>query len=159
MMKRLEKRLKAHIPWAAALHDDHTDIRHVHILAAIPRRLNIYELEFLIREATALALSQRRFLDRGVTRLPWQEPEAQPLFTMGKYTDRTTVRAYLPRARPRWGRPPPIAHSSCTCPRCHMPQTHTRYGVHHCLTCGLALHRKKAPTLQRRKGVRWERSG
>jgi hypothetical protein len=52
MMKRLEKRLNTALPWTAALHDDHTNIRHVHILAAIPRRLQQYELEFLIREAT-----------------------------------------------------------------------------------------------------------
>src|SRR4030095_2845424 len=39
MMQRLEKRLKTTIPWAGALHADHTDIRNVHILAAIPRRL------------------------------------------------------------------------------------------------------------------------
>src|SRR4051794_31250984 len=71
MMRSLEKRLKTAIPWAAALHDDHTDIRHVHILAALPRRLQQYELEFLIREATRLCEWERRFLDRGVARLPW----------------------------------------------------------------------------------------
>ena len=29
MMQRLEKRLKTTIPWAGALHDDHTDKRHI----------------------------------------------------------------------------------------------------------------------------------
>src|SRR5919201_2436273 len=33
MMKSLEKRLKTPIPWAAAVHDDHTNIPHCHILA------------------------------------------------------------------------------------------------------------------------------
>jgi hypothetical protein len=42
IMKGLEKRLKTAIAWAAALHDDHTDIRHVHILAVIPRRLQTF---------------------------------------------------------------------------------------------------------------------
>src|SRR4029453_16222427 len=50
MMLRLEKRLKTTIPWTGALHDDHTYKRHVHILAAIPRRLKKYELEALINE-------------------------------------------------------------------------------------------------------------
>src|SRR5215216_2966417 len=71
MMQRLEKRLKTPLAWAAALHDDHTDIRHVHILAALPRRLQKYELELLIQEATQLALVQRRFFERGASRLPW----------------------------------------------------------------------------------------
>src|SRR5437764_6257264 len=71
MMGQLAKRLNTSLPWAAAVHDDHTDVRHVHILAAVPKRLNTYDLEFLIRQATQLSLAQRRFLDRGVSRLPW----------------------------------------------------------------------------------------
>src|SRR5882724_7586647 len=68
MMQRLEKRLKTAIPWAGALHDDHTDKRHVHILAAIPRRLQKYELEALIKEATTICREQRRGLDRTADR-------------------------------------------------------------------------------------------
>ena len=162
MMKRLEKRLKTAIPWAAALHDDHTDIRHVHILAAIPRRLQQHELEFLIREATALSLQQRRFLDRGVSRLPWQEPESQPILKSGKYTaqpSRTHDQKSAPQSPMlRWGRPPRLAHPSCTCPRCHMPQTHDRRGSHGCTACGLMLHKKKALSLQKRRGRGRERS-
>lgn len=163
MMRNLEKRLHAPIPWAAAVHDDHTAIPHSHILAAIPKRLNEYELAFLITEATRLTLLQRRWLERGVSRLPWQEPEAQPTLKTGTYTSlslRSHHRKSLPVFLPRWGRPPKIAHSSCTCPRCHMPQSHDRYGVHSCLTCGLALHQKKAQRLQRvpRKGRGLERS-
>jgi hypothetical protein len=134
MMKRLEKRLKTAIPWAAALHDDHTDIRHVHILAAIPRRLQQYDLEFLIREATQLSLSQRRYLDRGESKLPWQEHMPEKPLKRGKYT-------------------------SCTCPRCHMPQSHTgHWGSHLCASCGLMLHKKKVQTLQRSRGRGLERA-
>ena len=161
LMKRLEKRLKTAIPWAAALHDDHTDIRHVHILAAIPRRLNMYELEWLIREATFLSQTQRRCLDRGVSRLPWQEHvPATPLKT-GKYTflsaTRTKPGTSLARQRHRWGRPP-RSHPSCTCPRCHMPQAHNGHrGAHLCASCGLMLHTKKEQTRQRRRGRGLER--
>jgi hypothetical protein len=156
IMKRLEKRLKTAIPWAAALHDDHTDIRHVHILAAIPGRLTRYELEFLIMEATRFCEQQRRFLDRGVAKLPWQEPEAAPRLKMGKYPSRTTIRDHM-MARPRWGRAP---LSSCECPRCHMPQSHTRrQGSHLCSSCGLMLHKKKEMSLKKVvKGRGLERS-
>jgi hypothetical protein len=154
MMKRLEKRLKTAIPWAAALHDDHTDIRHVHILAAIPRRLNMYELEFLIWEATALSQAQRRFLDRGVSRLPWQQTAQQPLKN-GKYRSqpvdrRSPYHSLLPPMH-RGGRVPKItAITSCTCPRCHMPQSHNGHrGSHQCPACGLMLHKKKELSLRR----------
>ena len=73
MMKRLEKRFKTTIPWAGALHDDHTDIRHVHILAALPRRLKKHELEALIREVTTLCQEQRRQLEPEKERAHWRE--------------------------------------------------------------------------------------
>jgi hypothetical protein len=149
MMKRLEKRLKTAIPWAAALHDDHTDIRHVHILAAIPRRLQQYELEFLIREATQACLSQRRFLDRGESRLPWQEHTPQRPLTTGKYTAHRYQGTRQSALAPR-GRGARLPHSSCTCPRCHMPQSHNGHrGIHMCAACGLILHKKKAQSLRR----------
>jgi hypothetical protein len=169
MMQRLAKRLKTPIPWAAALHDDHTDIRHVHILAAIPRRLHPYELECLIKEATQLCAQQRRSLDRGMSRLPWHAPPVQQPLTTGKspalpplsagsLAGSVAHRHALSHSLPHWGRPPNIAQTSCTCPRCHFPQTHDRRGIHSCPSCGLLLHKKKAPTLPRRKGRGWERS-
>jgi hypothetical protein len=162
MMKRLEKRLKTVIPWAAALHDDHTDIRHVHILAAIPRRLQQYDLEFLIREATQLSLSQRRSLERGESKLPWQEHMPEKPLKTGKYTTLSVNRrehsTLLPPQKHR-GVKPPHFQSSCTCPRCHMPQSHTGHrGSHLCASCGLMLHKKKVQTLQRRRGRERERA-
>jgi hypothetical protein len=163
MMKNLEKRLTTAIPWAAALHDDHTTIRHIHILAAIPRRLHKYELEYLIKEATHLSLSQRRFLDRGTSRLPWQEHSASQRIKTGKYTSYQTAvrhndRNSLPHRMVRGGRPAPT-HSSCTCPRCHFSQLHTgQQGRHQCMSCGVMLHKKQGLSLQRRKGREWERS-
>jgi hypothetical protein len=154
IMKRLEKRLKTHIPWAAALHDDHTDIRHVHILAAIPGRLNRYELEFLIREATSLALSQRRFLDRGVSRLPWQEQLPAQTLQAGKYS---AYKRYQPALVPRRGGAH-LPQTSCECPRCHMVQRHNGHrGSHLCGSCGLMLHKQKEQAMTRRKGRELER--
>ena len=154
MMRSLEKRLKTTLPWAAALHDDHTDIRHVHILAAIPGRLRTYDLEYLIREATALSLGQRRFLDRGVSRLPWQEQISTRSLKSGKY--RTYIK--LPQQVSVGGGVSP-AQRSCTCPRCHMPQRHNGHqGSHECPSCGFMLHKKKELSLKKRRGRGLERS-
>jgi hypothetical protein len=158
MMGQLAQRLNTAIPWAAAVHDDHTDIRHVHILAAIPRHLRTHELKFLIKAATQLSLAQRRFLDRGVSRLPWQQPESRPILQAGKYTYQATARDQKYGHLSRWGRPPRIAHASCTCPRCHMPQAHDSRGVHHCLSCGLMLHKKKEQSRTKSKGRGLERA-
>jgi hypothetical protein len=139
MMKGLEKRLKTAIAWAAALHNDHTDIRHVHILAVIPRRLQTYELEFLIREATALSLVQRRLLDRGVSRLPWQEDAPMRPLKMGKYTAQRYQEKNQSQAKGV-----SLPQSVCSCPRCHMPHAHNgQRGSHQCRACGLMLHQKK----------------
>lgn len=161
MMRSLERRLHTPIPWAAALHDDHTNIRHCHILAAIPRTLNKYELKFLIKEATQLSLSQRRGLDRGESRLPWQQPVSQqPL--------KIQTRTYLSAARQDYrnslshlmfrGARPAQTHTSCTCPRCHFQQSHDLHGSHSCMSCGIMLHKKKELSLQKRKGRGLERS-
>jgi hypothetical protein len=156
MMNGLEKRLKTAIPWAGSLHDDHTDIRHVHILAVIPRRLQTYELEFLIREATALSLVQRRLLDRGVSRLPWQEDAPTRPQKMGKYTAHRYQEKIQSQAKGV-----SLPQSVCSCPRCHMPHAHNgQRGSHQCRACGLMLHQKKERPLirQRDKGRGLERS-
>jgi hypothetical protein len=158
MMRSLEKRLKTPIPWAAALHDDHTNIAHCHILAAIPRRLHMYDLEFLIREATQASVAQRRFLDRGISRLPWQRETPRRIFKTGKYT---AQRRLIPASVPHGGRPARSTHTTCTCPRCHYPQTHTRQtGSHQCAACGIMLHKQKELSVQRtrRSGRGLERS-
>ena len=162
MMKRLEKRLKSAIPWTAALHDDHTDIRHVHILAAIPERLQTFDLEYLIRETTALSLAQRRSLDRGVSRLPWQESAPSRPLKVGKYTTHR-IQTRHQSAQPL--RPGGIKHPQriCACPRCHMPHTHNgQRGSHQCMACGFMLHQKKEVRLtrlrQQGKGKELERS-
>jgi hypothetical protein len=155
MMQRLEKRLNTPIPWAGALHDDHTNIRHIHVLAAIPRTLHKYELEFLIKEATQACLAQRRFLDRGQSRLPWQHQTPLPIIKTGRYT---AQRAFIPASVPHGGGPARSAHTTCTCPRCHYPQAHNRQtGSHQCASCGIMLHKKRQLSLQR-QGRRLERT-
>ena len=160
MMLRLEKRVKTPIPWAGALHDDHTDIRHVHILAAIPRRLKKYELEALIREASTICREQRRERERGSERTSWRPlsrtARSAQSVTMGKRLVQSSERRAQESSYLLAGRgvvkPPP----TCTCPRCHFPQSHARHG-HSCVSCGKILHKKRELALQR-KGRAWERS-
>lgn len=161
MMQRLEKRLKTTIPWAGALHDDHTDKRHVHILAAIPRRLQKYELEALIKEATTICREQRRDLDFGKERRSWRDTARHAkTYQFVKFGKR------FPLTADRQAQKPPLihrgasstkVHTSCTCPRCHFPQSHDGHGIHSCVSCGRILHKKRELTLQR-KGRAWERS-
>src|SRR5207249_939756 len=140
MMQRLEKRLKTAIPWAGALHDDHTDKRHVHILAALPRRLQKYELEALIREATTICRVQRRGLDRtadrqvsGLERTKRRDAARHPTTSQPVKFGK---RPYLSANRQAHKQPLILGgdksakvQTTCTCPRCHFPQSHDRHAV------------------------------
>ena len=163
MMKQLEKRFKTTIPWAGALHDDHTDIRHVHILAALPRRLKKHELEALIREVTTLCQEQRRQLEPEKERAQWQETARQlrtayqPLKFQKRLHLSSARVAQLPPNMHHKGVRSAKVHLSCTCPRCHFPQSHIGRGAHTCVSCGWTLHKKRERTMQR-KGRAWDRS-
>jgi hypothetical protein len=161
MMQRLEKRLKTAIPWAGALHDDHTDKRHVHILAAIPRRLQRFELEALIKEATTICREQRRALEPGKERTNWRDTarhaKTYQSVKMGKRLHLTADRQAQKRPLILGEGSASKVHASCTCPRCHFPQSHDGHGVHSCVSCGRILHKKRELALQR-KGREWERS-
>jgi hypothetical protein len=58
-MQTLEERIQQHIQWVAAIHDDHTDKRHIHALAIVKGRLKREDLEALINAATLEAQLQR----------------------------------------------------------------------------------------------------
>jgi hypothetical protein len=160
LMRSLEKRLKTQIPWAGVLHDDHTDKRHVHILAALPRRLKNYELEALIREASFYCREQRQELDFVKEHALRRERINLPKTYQSRKRD---IRSYLP-ANPQERKPSHIAgggssksHPSCTCPNCHFLQSHDSHGVHGCVSCGRLLHKKRELSLER-KGRAWDRS-
>jgi hypothetical protein len=59
----LEERLGTAVPYVAAEHDDHTDKRHVHVLAMVRGRLNTQDLEALRTTATETARLQRQERD------------------------------------------------------------------------------------------------
>jgi hypothetical protein len=62
-MIKLEERLQKQIQYAAAEHDDHTDIRHVHLLACVKGRIEREDLRALREEATSACLIQNRERD------------------------------------------------------------------------------------------------
>lgn len=58
-----EHRLRQPIQWAAAVHADHTEARHVHAIAIMPQRLTVQDLQHLRIAATEAAREQRRQLE------------------------------------------------------------------------------------------------
>jgi hypothetical protein len=67
-MLTLEERVRTPVIWAAAIHDDHTDKRHVHALAAVQGRLEKPDLKRLIEATTEACREQRLELDRALIR-------------------------------------------------------------------------------------------
>ena len=65
-MLGLEDRVAQHIQWVAATHDDHTPLRHVHILAILPKRLQVADLQAVRLMATEAALEQRSQRDKAL---------------------------------------------------------------------------------------------
>ena len=80
-MQTLEERTKKPVHWVAAVHDDHTDKRHIHALAIVKGRLKRDDLHALIDAATAEAKLQRgaRDLMRDVAEYQREREEALSL--------------------------------------------------------------------------------
>ena len=69
-MLSFEDHIKQQVQWVAAVHADHTPLRHVHIVAVVPARMQRAEFQALpqaLRQAaTTACLEQRQELDRAV---------------------------------------------------------------------------------------------
>jgi hypothetical protein len=78
-METLAARREMHIPWVAAVHDDHSDKRHIHALAVVKGRLTVDDLTALREAATEEALFRRRERDlmREAAKRERQREEAQ----------------------------------------------------------------------------------
>lgn len=63
-MLGVEDVVRQPVQWVAAVHDDHTPLQHVHIVAILPRKLNVPDLTAMIDRTTAIALEQRREKDK-----------------------------------------------------------------------------------------------
>jgi hypothetical protein len=62
-MRALHAQFGKDVPYAAAIHDDHTDIRHVHLIACVQGRLGVTHFQTMYNTATAEAESQRQQRD------------------------------------------------------------------------------------------------
>ena len=90
----LEGRLKTQVRFLAAVHDDQTDIRHVHVIALVNRPLNRQDCRALISSATSAAVAERRELD--------QEAGQTPRLTRGQGMHPLLAKAHrLGRGEPR----------------------------------------------------------
>ncbi len=60
----LEQRLGTSVSYVASIHDDHTDIRHVHVLAVVKGRLYPEDFKAMRETATTVSLAQRKSRDQ-----------------------------------------------------------------------------------------------
>ncbi len=63
-MMSLEERLHTRVAWVAAEHNDHAPHRHVHVVAIVPKKLNVQDFQTLRHAETAACLEQRQERDR-----------------------------------------------------------------------------------------------
>jgi hypothetical protein len=63
-MQTIEERVRTPVIWVATVHDDHTDKRHIHALAAVQGRIDKPDLDQIREATTAACLEQRRERDR-----------------------------------------------------------------------------------------------
>ena len=76
-MSRLEDRLHRQVQWVAATHADHAPHRHVHVIAIVPKRLQVQDLQALRQTATEAALFQRKERDLAREQKAREREEAQ----------------------------------------------------------------------------------
>src|SRR4051812_46163485 len=76
-MQALDARVHRPVSWVAAVHDDHTDKRHIHVLAVVPQRLHVPDFEHMRNEATQVCLEQRQELDFYIKQRELEREEAQ----------------------------------------------------------------------------------
>jgi hypothetical protein len=76
-MQSLEERLQQPLAWVAAVHDDHAPHRHVHVVAVVPGRLQVQDLQAMRHTATVAALAQRQQRDLTREQQAKEREEAQ----------------------------------------------------------------------------------
>jgi hypothetical protein len=142
-MQQLSQRLKKQIAWIAAEHNDHAPHRHVHVVAAVPRRLRVQDFQALRLTATTAAYSQRRERDLALN-FSSRTRRARPFRAL--------------KTKARVGKPHPVILGLpiplCTCPRCgYGGLLHTPSRVHRCDACGFKLHQENVLRLNRKEAT------
>ena len=158
-MQRIEEILNKEIDWVAAIHDDHTSLRHVHALAILPRILNNQELYALRLAATEAARSQRRELDLA---LGLRKGRSTRLSTRKQPIARGRLkRSKLPTRQRGVGGLAPLRPQMCTCPLCGLRQPKPYLeDAPHCTRCGSKIVWEKKISFNlntRGEEAEWER--
>jgi hypothetical protein len=122
------------LDFAAAIHDDHTDIRHVHVLAFTPGKLDRPQLKALTAGATQEARHQRKDLDRTPRRVA-EMPRRDSLVV----------------GRPNRGL---SLMAAPTCPRCDTQMSMLGTNCV-CSGCGLRFNLEPELSLGREGGRQW----
>jgi hypothetical protein len=136
-MSALQKWLNTPVRFIAALHDDHTDIRHVHIIALVNRSLTLRDFQALRMAATNAALGQRKLLDQTL-RLAMAKTRQATVKDHGVVTPRYVSHRGLPAPQTikvQDEAPPP-------CPKAGMgehPVATITPGLYWCRTCHEAI--------------------
>ncbi len=76
-MLTLEEHLQQEMQWVAVVHDDHAPPRHIHVVAVLPERLQVQDLQAMRHTATAVALAQRYQCDLAFEPHAREREEAQ----------------------------------------------------------------------------------
>src|SRR5271157_5275470 len=127
------------IQFFASIHADHTNIRHVHILALIQGRLKSPELKLLRASATEAARTQRRDLDRDFSRIARVQAYSRTREAgRGEQTQSSPHLRVLKEPEKAPG-----------CPSCETAiPMQLRGRSYECLVCGLAISRAYARALE-----------
>ncbi len=139
LQERLQEKLTGTaIQFLAAIHADHTAIRHVHILALVPGKLGREDLAALRQAATEAALSHRQERDRHQAHTRRSGHEPRHVRSRRCTRDASWERGSRGSSRP----------TGPTCPNCGPWRLMERRGRRfECPTCGLTVSR--AMTLSR----------
>jgi hypothetical protein len=155
---------KQQVEYFAAIHADHTDKRHVHVVALLRGRLTKNHLSSLRATATKEALSQRQTLDReqGIIQPQHQsvekvvhrrEPRSIPVFVsrQPQRVDTPTPQAMPARASTSFsqGRQSAVERLELNIPRCPVCKSRAlvREGSRQrCVTCGLSVEAPRSLT-------------
>jgi hypothetical protein len=94
-MEALEERLGVSLNWVGATHSDHAPHLHCHLVAVVPQRLYVKDLELLRQKATQACLEQRLVLDHARTR---ERERPHPAFSLETYAPYLDSLSDLPEA-------------------------------------------------------------
>jgi ribosomal protein S27AE len=173
MLALQEKFPRQQIEYFAAIHADHTDKRHVHVVALLRGKLTRSHLGALRSAATNEATAQRQRLDqeRGLTPAISQQPTRRdrptPVFVSRepRHVDREVSKlpAYggsSPKTQWKQAKPERLKLQQTLCPLCGGNTQMVRLGSRFvCLYCGLSVQaerhvsKSKEPELSRERSL------